>query len=70
MLESEGEWFPCFEKIFVLMCLLQQPSSAVVEISFSQVSYVRYLCGDALKEDNIELRSMLRCNGNCETYEY
>ena len=53
VVESEGVWLPCFEKMFVLMCLARQPSSAVVERVFSQVNHVRSLCGNALNEDNI-----------------
>ena len=34
MVISDGEWLPCFEKMFVLVCLLRQPSSATVERVF------------------------------------
>ena len=71
MIESNEEWLPCFEKMFVLLCLLRQPSSAIVERAFSQVNYIRSLCGDNLKEDNIELRTMLRCNDEAsQDFEY
>ena len=71
MVISEEEWLPCFEKMFVLLCLLRQPSIAIVERAFSQVNYIRSLCEDKLNEDNIELRAMLRCNdASSETYEY
>ena len=53
------------------MCLLRQPSSAIIERAFPQVNHMRSLCGDNLKEDNIEVQAMLRCNDtDCETYEY
>ena len=70
MVISDGTWLPCFEKMFILLCLLRQPSSAIVERVFSQINYIRSSCEDKLKEDNLELRTMLRCNGNCDTYEY
>ena len=71
MVESNEEWLPCFEKMFVLLCLLRQPSSAIVERAFSQVNYIRSLCGDNLKEDNLELRAMLRCNDeDSQSFEY
>ena len=66
---SDGEWLPCFEKMFVLVCLLRQLSSAAVERVFSQINHIRSLGGDDLKQDNLELRAMLRYNGNCDTCE-
>ena len=56
------EQLPCFERMIVLLSLLQQPSSAIVERAFSQVNCIHSLCGDNFKEDNIELQAMLRCN--------
>ena len=67
---SNGEWLPCFERMYVLMSLLRQPSSAIVERAFSQVNYIRSLCGDKLKEDNLEIRAMLRCDSNCDAHDY
>lgn len=70
MVLSNEEWLPCFERMHVIMCLLRQPSTAIVERFFSQVNHIRSICGDNLKEDNLELRTMLRCNGNFDTYDY
>ena len=70
MVASDGEWLPCFEKMFAIMCLLRQPSSAVVERVFSQINCIRSLCGDNLKQDDLELRATLRCNGNCDACEH
>ena len=70
MVASNREWLPCFERMHIIMSLLRQPSSAIVERVFSQVNCIRSLCGDNLKEDNLEIRTMLRCNGNFDTYDY
>ena len=70
MVASNGEWLPCFERMHVIMSLLRQPSSAIIERVFSQVNCIRSLCGDKLKEDNLEIRTMLRCNENYDTYDY
>ena len=59
MIMSNGEWLPCFETMHVLMSLLRQPSSTIVERAFSQINYIRSLCGGNLKEDNLELRALL-----------
>ena len=68
--QSSGTWLPNFEKAFRLACLLRQPSSAIVERVFSQVSYIRSICGDRTKEDNLELRAQLRCNEeNIDDYD-
>ena len=66
---SNGKWLPYFEKMLVAMCFLHQPSSAIVERAFSQINYIRFLRGCNLKEDDIELRAMLRCNSKCDTCE-
>ena len=63
MVVSEGEWLACFEKKFVLVCLLRQKSNAIVERASPQVNCKRSLYRDNLKEDDAELRAMLQCNG-------
>ena len=69
--DSNRTWLPNFEKAFVLACLLRQPSSAIVERVFSQVSYIRSICGDMNNEDNLEFRTQLICNeGNINDYDY
>ena len=70
MIISNGEWLPCFERMHVLMSLLRQPSSAIVERAFSQVNCIRSVCRDNLKEDNLEIRALLRCNSNCDACDY
>ena len=61
---------PTYVWTLPLMSLLRQPSSAIVERAFSQVNYIRSLCGDKLKEDNLEIRAMLRCDSNCDACDY
>ena len=69
--DSNGTWLPNFEKAFVLACLLRQPSSPIDDRILSQVSYIRYIFGDRTKEDNLELRTQLRCNeGSINNYDY
>ena len=69
--DSSRTWLPNFEKAFVLVYLLRQPSSAIVERVFSQVSYIRSICGGMTNEDNLELRTQLRCNeGSISDYDY
>ena len=40
-----------------------QLSSCAVEQVFSQLKLMRDACGDNLKDDMLELRMFMRCNG-------
>ena len=48
------------------LVVLAQPSSASVERVFSQLQYIRRICGDQLLEDLLNLRLIIRCNAGLE----
>ena len=53
--------FPHFATALRLVVLVQ-PSSAATERVFSQLQFIRRVCGDSILEDMLELRSLIRCN--------
>jgi hypothetical protein len=61
-------WFKSNNTIFVKFSLalrlvvLAQASSAATERVFSQLQYIRSVCGDKLLEDVLNLRTLIRCN--------
>ena len=62
-------WFSTNNAIFVKFSLalnlvvLAQASSAATKRVFSQLQYIRNVCGDKLLEDVLNLRTLIRCNG-------
>jgi hypothetical protein len=62
-------WFTSNNTIFVKfshalrLVVLAQASSAATERVFSQLQYIRNVCGDKLLEDVLNLRTLIRCNG-------
>ena len=48
------------------LIVLVQPSSAAVERVFSQLQYIRHICGDKMLADMLNLRLLLRCNDGLE----
>jgi hypothetical protein len=52
------------------LIVLAQPSSAATERVFSQLQFIRRVCGDAMLEDVLCMRTMVRCNhGLCDDFE-
>lgn len=49
---------------------LAQPSSAATERVFSQLQFIRRVCGDAMLEDLLCMRTLVRCNqGLCDNFD-
>jgi len=55
----------------IRLVVLMQLSSCAVEQAFSQLKLTRDACGDDLKDDMLELRMFMRCNGElkCKVLE-
>jgi hypothetical protein len=51
----------------IRLVALVQPSSAACERVFSQLQYIRHICGDRLLEDLLEFRLLMRCNNKLES---
>jgi hypothetical protein len=52
------------------LIVLAQPSSAATERVFSQLQFIRRVCGDAMLEDVVCMRTLVRCNhGLCDDFE-
>ena len=54
---------PYFQKAIRLVVLMQ-PSSAPCERVFSQLTFIRKTVGDKILGENLELRTLIRCNNN------
>jgi hypothetical protein len=52
------------------LIVLEQPSSAATERAFLQLQFIRRVCGDAILEDVVCMRTLIRCNhGLCYGFE-
>jgi hypothetical protein len=52
------------------LIVLAQPSSAATERVFSQLQFIRRVCGDSMLEDVLSMRTLVRCNnGLCDDFE-
>jgi hypothetical protein len=52
------------------LIVLSQPSSAAIERVFSQLQYIRRVCGDRTMADLLNLRLLIRCNdGLVDSFE-
>jgi hypothetical protein len=52
------------------LIVLAQPSSAATERVFSQLQFIRRVSGNAMMEDVVCMRNLVRCNqGHCDDFE-
>jgi hypothetical protein len=64
--------YPEFVKVrhTLRLIVLAQPSSAATQRVFSQLQFIRRVCGEAIVEDVVCMWTLVRCNhGLCDDFE-